>query len=200
MSAHVKNWERIAETTKNIYYPEDQYDVLEKLQQTTHGIRVLFVVVVAKGGCSNYISKKDALHTYEASWSQIKEIMLKYDQVIKSMARKITERDNTRVDFDRARTKWEKSNNDPVCEATARAAEGVYNERNHQTCEALDYFLATRLQNMDAILGLLSQATVSLYSSCSTFPSFTLVPIPTNEITPTHYSGPASVVHCPLQI
>ena len=98
------------------------------------------------------------------------------------MARKITDRDNARVDFDRARTKAEKNPADTVLEATARATEQVYLDKNFQATQSLDYFLDTRLDNLSAILSVLAKATVSLYTCCSDFPPFEMVVAPAPEL------------------
>ncbi len=98
------------------------------------------------------------------------------------MARKISDRDNARVDFDRARTKAEKNAADTVLEATARATEQVYLDKNFQATQSLDYFLDTRLDNLSAILSVLARATVSLYTCCSDFPPFDMVVAPAPEL------------------
>jgi hypothetical protein len=98
------------------------------------------------------------------------------------MGRKITDRDNARVDFDRARTKAEKNTADTVLEATARATEQVYVDKNFQATQSLDYFLDTRLDNLSAILSVLSKATVTLYTCCSDFPPFEMVVAPAPEL------------------
>ena len=123
----------------------------------------------------------EALQAYDASWAQIKELIAKYEATIKQVAKKITDRDNARVDFDRARAKWEKSNGDSVAEATARASEQVYHQRNHEAVESLDYFLQNRFDNCDAILSLLAESTKRLYSSCSAFPKIDIVSPPPAE-------------------
>ncbi len=112
----------------------------------------------------------------------MREMMIKYESTIKNMGRKITDRDNARVDFDRARSKADKSNGDPVLEATARASEQVYMEKNYAATESLDYFLETRLENLSAILSFFARATVMLYSSCASFPEVEAIVAPAPEI------------------
>ncbi len=161
--ANVRNWEKVSETVHSLYPPESPWPVVEELGRTT----------------------EEALKSYEAAWAQVREMMIKYEAECKNMARKITDRDNARVDFDRARTKAEKNPADTVLEATARASEHVYQDKNFQATQSLDYFLDTRLDNLSAILSVLSRATVTLYSCCSDFPPFDMVVAPAPELATT---------------
>lgn len=108
--------------------------------------------------------------------------MIKYESSIKNMGRKITDRDNARVDYDRARSKADKSNGDPVLEATARASEQVYLEKNFAATESLEYFLDTRLENLSAIMSFFAQATAKLYTSCASLPQVEVVVAPAPEL------------------
>ena len=160
MQVNIKNWERIAETTKLLYPADQEYAAIESIGQVT----------------------SEAQKSYEAAWNQMREMMIKYESSIKNMGRKITDRDNARVDFDRARAKAEKSNNDPVLEATARASEQVYTEKNFAATESLDYFLETRLENLSAIMSFFARATCAMYSSCASFGEIEVVVAPAPEL------------------
>lgn len=92
----------------------------------------------------------EALAAYEASWAQVKEMIARFDALIKLMGRRVGERDNARVDFDRLKAKWEKSGGDPVAEATARASERVYLETHASVSDNLDWFLAQRYEQVNA--------------------------------------------------
>lgn len=160
MQVNIKNWERIAETTKLLYPADQEYAAIESIGHVT----------------------SEAQKSYEAAWNQMREMMIKYESSIKNMGRKITDRDNARVDFDRARAKAEKSNNDPVLEATARASEQVYTEKNFAATESLDYFLETRLENLSAIMSFFARATCAMYSSCASFGEIEVVVAPAPEL------------------
>ncbi|MBX9691934.1 MAG: hypothetical protein K2Z81_06080, partial [Cyanobacteria bacterium] len=107
---------------------------------------------------------QEALQHYEQRWNELREMMTRYDGLLKQVAKRISDRDNARVDFDRARVKWERSNGDAVCEATARASEQQYVERNAVVVEQLDWFLQMHLQHMSTLLMTLAAATRSFYS------------------------------------
>lgn len=92
----------------------------------------------------------EAVLAYEAAWAHVKDMIVRYDALIKHMGRKLAERDNARIDFDRLRSKWEKSGGDPVAEATARASERVFFETHATVSDNLDWFLAQRHEQVNA--------------------------------------------------
>lgn len=124
-----RNFEKVTETTRSIYTGTTEVsETFDALSQKT----------------------LDALAAYETAWTHTKDLMQRYDAIIKHVGKRIQERDGCRVDFDRARSKWEKNTSDTVAEATARASEQVYLEKHHSVSDNLDFFLSHRFEHMDA--------------------------------------------------
>ncbi len=111
--AHVqqdaKNWDAITQSTRSVYNGADSSmcSLFESLAGQTQVWRSrcklrLFVFNVF-ASCT-----QEGLAAYDTEWQRVKEMLTKYDAMVKHMGRRIEERDGSRLDFDRLRTKWEK--------------------------------------------------------------------------------------------
>ena len=69
---------------------------------------------------------------------------------------------------------------DPVLEATAKASENVFHEKNHESNEILEKFLEKRFENVESIMTGVAEATRILYSSCGEMTGFKSVKMDTN--------------------